>query len=354
MIMIMKQKPPSTSLMVRWRNAHDLSKGSAEGWVRSVYSRGMLAGYDGTANKTLLDFLSHSFSNYTAADSASDRSLTQIEALLEGHAYGGPKKQVDVALEMMATNTWAIAWADALANNPSCFDRDALDAGNDICQQGYHGVSFNEISKLHAMAYSWNGNESYLNTSINAFNMMVQFDLQVHGVNSADEQLNGISPNLGTETCDVSDFTYSNEWLLRITGNGRVHGDRLEKAFHNAAPGAINRTFSGHVYYQAPNFVESSFGWNCSGGNDYRWRDQWYHNPPCCTGNQARLLPNYIHHMWYGTPKNGLALTMYGPNRVQAPVGADGTMVSASIFFSFSSSRRLCGLIVCFLSNGSH
>ena len=67
-----------------WRNAHDLSKGSAEGWVRSVYSRGMLAGYDGTANKTLLDFLSHSFSNYTAADSASDRSLTQIEAMLEG------------------------------------------------------------------------------------------------------------------------------------------------------------------------------------------------------------------------------------------------------------------------------
>jgi hypothetical protein len=45
--------------------------------------------------------------------------------------------------------------------------------------QGYHGVSFNEISKLHAMAYSWNGNASYLNTSLNAFNMMVKFDLQV-------------------------------------------------------------------------------------------------------------------------------------------------------------------------------
>jgi hypothetical protein len=69
-------------------------------------------------------------------------------------------------------------------------------------------------------AYSWNGNKSYLNTSLNAFRMVEMFDVQVHGVNSADEQLNGISPNLGTETCDISDYTYSNEWLLRITGNG--------------------------------------------------------------------------------------------------------------------------------------
>ena len=130
----------------------------------------------------------------------------------------------------------------------------------------------------------------------------------------------------GTETCDISDFTYSNEWLLRITGNARVHGDRLEKAFHNAAPGAINRSFTGHVYNQSPNLVASSLGWSIPG--DPRWHEAWYHNPPCCTGNQARLLPNYIHHMWYGTPAGGLAATMFGPNRVRAPVGASGTVVT--------------------------
>jgi len=50
----------------------------------------------------------------------------------------------------------------------------------------------------------------------------------VHGVYSADEQLNGISPNLGTETCDVSDFSYSSEWMMRITGDA-MYGDRIEK-----------------------------------------------------------------------------------------------------------------------------
>eukprot|EP01050_Picozoa_sp_SAG11_P032073 SAG11_NODE_10249_length_844_cov_1.097987_1_plen_246_part_01 len=81
-----------------WKNAHDLSSGSAEGWVRSIYSRGMLAYYDATADEDVLGFLVERFSNYTALDSRSDRSLTQIEALLEGHAYGGPKSMVATAL----------------------------------------------------------------------------------------------------------------------------------------------------------------------------------------------------------------------------------------------------------------
>lgn len=184
----------------------------------------------------------------------------------------------------------------------------------------------------------------------------------------------GIGPNVGTETCDIVDFTYSNEWLLRITGDARVHGDRLEKAFHNAAPGAINRTFSGHVYHQSPNLVATSRGYNnMDQQGDHAWRMEWFHATPCCTGaflvpgsgsddvcrlcipqhsislalptqaevsilartagNQARLLPNYIHHSWYGTPDGGLAATMYGPTTVRTTAAADGKIAAdCSIF----------------------
>ena len=75
--------------------------------------------------------------------------------------------------------------------------------------------------------------------------MMMRYDMQPHGVNSADEDLNGIAPNLATETCDVSDFIFSSSWLYRITGHTQ-YGDRLEKAFHNAAPAAVNRSFEGY------------------------------------------------------------------------------------------------------------
>ena len=197
-----------------------------------------------------------------------------------------------------------------------------------------HGVTFNELAKLFAMAYSWNGNKTYLNTSLKAYQMLEKYDLQVHGVNSAQEQLSGISPNVGTETCNIVDYSYSNIWLMRITGDGRTYGDRLEKAFHNAAPGAINRTFSGHVYHQSPNLVGSSLGWNSLDvQGDHAWRMQWFHMTPCCTGNQARLLPNYIHHMWFGTVDGGLAATMYGPNKIATMVrgGVAGDTSNAAI-----------------------
>eukprot|EP01045_Picozoa_sp_COSAG04_P024636 COSAG04_NODE_3104_length_3168_cov_2.158684_2_plen_291_part_00 len=109
-----------------WTNAHDLSSGSAEGWVRSIYSRGMLAYFDATGDQSVLDFLVDRFSNYTANSSTSDRSLTQIEALLEGHAYGGPRSMVDTALGMMATNPVATAWAEQL-NGGGCLVAAELD-----------------------------------------------------------------------------------------------------------------------------------------------------------------------------------------------------------------------------------
>ena len=87
-----------------WTDAHDLSSGSAEGWVRSVYSRAMLAHLDATGDPAVLRFLVEAFANYTAADSISDRSITQVEALFDGHAYGGPASMKDTALAMIATN----------------------------------------------------------------------------------------------------------------------------------------------------------------------------------------------------------------------------------------------------------
>ena len=122
------------------------------------------------------------------------------------------------------------------------------------CVNHAHGVTYNEVSKLFAMGYSYSGNRSHLQASLTAYELLSKFDMQVYGVNSGDEDMNGIGPNAATETCDISDFIYSNSWMLRVTGHTKF-GDHLERAFYNAAPGAVNRSFSGHVYLQAPNLV---------------------------------------------------------------------------------------------------
>jgi hypothetical protein len=56
------------------------------------------------------------------------------------------------------------------------------------------------VAKLFAMGYSWSGNNSHLQASVGAFKMLQDYDMQPHGVNSASEDLNGISPSVVSET----------------------------------------------------------------------------------------------------------------------------------------------------------
>jgi DUF1680 family protein len=50
------------------------------------------------------------------------------------------------------------------------------------------------------------------------------------------------------------------------------------------------------------------------------------------TGNQVRILPNFIHHMWFAALNgSGLAATTYGPNVVVATVGVEGARTAVQI-----------------------
>eukprot|EP00040_Diaphanoeca_grandis_P010510 m.53816 g.53816 ORF g.53816 m.53816 type:complete len:675 (-) comp21826_c0_seq1:383-2407(-) len=294
-----------------WTKGNSDGGNEAEGWVRSIYSRALLAYFDFSGDPKIKEFLVKAFSAYSASDSRGGRSLTQIEALVETRAYGGPSGLVDTAITMMETSSASLQFLDTLLSG--CFDNKTAVAQG-LCLNHEHGVTFNEMAKLFAMISNWNSNSSYRTASVNAYEMAQRFNMQVHGVNSANENLGGISPNIGTETCDISDFMYSNEWMLRVVGESK-YGDHIEKAFFNAAPGAVNRSFSGHVYYQSPNMVNTSLGMDIDPAiTDPRWAETWYHTPPCCTGNQVRMLPNFIHHMWFATVDGGVAATMHGPS----------------------------------------
>jgi hypothetical protein len=165
---------------------------------------------------------------------------------------------------------------------------------------------------------------------------MFEHDMLPYGVNSAAEALSGVAPNASTETCDVADFIHSNTWLLRNTGKA-AYGDRLERAFHNAAPGAVNRDYTKHVYYQNANLQHIPVDYiEYSNNISRRWSLNEMHTPPCCTGNQARLLPNYIHHSWTATKDGGLAATMYGPNFVSAPTKGGLVNITSATTYPFS------------------
>ena len=122
--------------------------------------------------------------------------------------------------------------------------------------------------------------------------------------------------------------------MLRVVGDAR-YGDRMERAFYNAAPGAVNRSFSGHVYYQSPNFARNQAIYK--GIDPGRWRDAYWHEPPCCTGNQARFLPNFVHHMWWGGGDNrSLYAAAFGPSRVNVTLDRAHVTIEEKTMYPFA------------------
>ena len=183
--------------------------------------------------------------------------------------------------------------------------------GGWLLMERVHGVHFNELSAPWALGYLWTGNRWFLDAVCRYYDLAEREGMQPYGVFVADEFGGPTGAFRGTETCNVSAFMWSQIELLRIGGHA-VMGDRVERAFFNAAPATVSRDFTSHVYTQTANRLVPA-----GGERDY----QKTHWPLCCTASLNRFLPNYAAHMWMATCENGLAATHYGPCKVSALAG---------------------------------
>lgn len=300
------------------------------GWSSAVYGRAIMAYYQGTKDSTALNYMSAFYKNanlkgfteiyemYKATPGVDvgmntekePRNLIQVEPMFEAYSFGGDKLLLNHALLGLKNyeNRFVGHWTGKKVED--CFSGEG-------CFYSMHGVSYNEFAKLWAIAYLYNGDTEYLKASINAYNYIDSIHMMPYGVNSSMENLMGVGVNAGTETCDISDFINSTIWMYRVTGKS-IYGDHIEKAFFNAAPAAYAQDCKSNVYFQRPNMLNP----------DGLFEFKEVHDPKCCSGNQARLLPNYILHMLMATNNNGLAFNLYGPCLADVLVG---NKVSAKI-----------------------
>jgi CubicO group peptidase (beta-lactamase class C family) len=183
-------------------------------------------------------------------------------------------------------------------------------------KQPDHGVHFNEGTIPWALGYLWTGQREYLEAPCRWYEILERGDdgMQPHGVPVCDENAGPTGSLRGTETCNVAGYMWSQITLLRVGGQGLM-GDRVERAFFNAAPAVVSRDFKTHVYHQAPNRIAR----NLPDGSPFLYETT--HWPLCCSAALNRFLPNYVMHMWMATYDNGLSATHYGPCKVSALVG---------------------------------
>jgi hypothetical protein len=276
-------------------------------WSQAVFARAALAYYSATKDERILSILEKCYENTPIFDRSKqkyplsgvemdqDRKLVGLEIMLELVRYSGNKELLDKALKIYKANESGFiqSWVK---------DKDFMRTA--IC----HGVTYNEVSKLYAVGYPWTGREDYLNASMNAFEFMQQHYILPNGAPSSNEYLHGIGAFEGSETCDISDFIWSNIWMARTSGQAQ-YGDRIEKVFFNAFPATISPGFTLHLYENAMNRIP---GLHLKVRDDGTWFKE-LHWPTCCTGNLNRVIPNYIINMFMKNEQQQLMVLTYGP-----------------------------------------
>ena len=214
-------------------------------WAHSQMGRVLIAYYQGTGQRRILDALLKVYRAYPAAMGRLELSggevsgLCNLDAMLETYSYTADRQLLErarSALEQPAVRASIDEWL-----------RGKFSPGHAVCAY--------EIIRLPALFYPWSNEPKYLQATRNAFRWLEEQHLLPYGVASGEEFLSGVGAFRLTETCDVAAMLWSSAWVYRITGEGSW-GDNIERAFFNAAPAPIARDFQTMCYYQSPNRLE--------------------------------------------------------------------------------------------------
>ena len=192
----------------------------------------------------------------------------------------------------------------------------------------YHGVNITMGFRQPGVYYQQAKDKKYMEAvERNYRQVMDEYGQQPGGIFGADENIRpGYGdPRQGAETCSMVEFMYSNESLLKITGDTR-YAERCEEIAFNSLPAALTPDLRGLHYLTAPNLIscDSSGEHDFQNGGTLLSYDPWSYR--CCQHNFAFGWPFFAEHLWLATQDNGLAAVLYAPSQVMAKV-ADGAEV---------------------------
>jgi hypothetical protein len=193
----------------------------------------------------------------------------------------------------------------------------------------WHGVNLCQGFREPAEYYQQAHDPRFLQaTERNYATVMGIYGQVPGGMFGADENCRPgyTDPRQAAETCSMVEFMFSNEMLLKITGDPQ-YADRCEEIAFNSFPASQPPDLKGLHYLTAPNMVQLDRQNKApllqNGGNMLAYDPYGYR---CCQHNISHGWPYYAEHLWLATADNGLAAVLYAPCEVEARVG-DGTTV---------------------------
>ena len=278
-------------------------------WAHSHIGRALVAYYEATRDRRILDALVKVYRNYPLPDMIPRfypvNGAVNIDPMLDTFALSGDPQ--------VLRNVLSYAGRPAVQRIAGQWMEGHYDEG--------HTVITYENMRVPALLYPWTGDRRMLQASEDAIEWGERRHGLVLGLISGEEFVAGRGSTRNVETCNVAAGAWTYNWLLRITGEA-AYADRIERVFFNAGPAPVARDFQTMCYYQSPNRFSMELPKDrptSPGGDSYRFTALG-NDVLCCVGNLNRVIPNYIMHMWMATPDDGVAATLYGPAHLRATV----------------------------------
>ena len=194
----------------------------------------------------------------------------------------------------------------------------------------WHNVNIAQGFRAPAQYYQQTQNPADLAAAYESFEVIRDRYGQVPGgMFGADENAReGFDdPRQAIETCGIVEQLFSNQIMLRISGDP-FWADHCEEVAFNTAPAAFMPDYRALRYLTSPNMVTSDRHNHAPGIENrgpFLLMNPLSHR--CCQHNHSHGWPYYAENLWLATPDNGLCAALYVPNTVTAKV-ADGAEVT--------------------------
>lgn len=270
-------------------------------WPIAVFARALYARWSLTGDERYLVKLRDHYLNDTS-DYDGYRDVANVETMLRLYEYFGDKRLYEKAVaayEKFDQSEEQYSSASAMSQETVPYQ---------------HGVTFNEQAKLAAIMYIYTGEERYLAAVQKGYEKIDRYHMLPDGVHTSCEFTEGNETKWAHETCAISDYIWAMGYLLEATASSR-YADKIERAFLNAAFGAIGPYFKTFQYFSSVNQTIAARNSTNTCIKDFvhmpRMAYQPCHHPECCAGNITRVIPNYILRM-YQKLDDGICVSLYG------------------------------------------
>ena len=301
------------------KNANDWNR-----WPHVVFFRACMALYEYNGDGKIINAMEKHYLS-DKADYALGRNVINVEIMLWIYGKTGNKELFHFAEKCY--NEYNEKCADDLCDKVALSDKKPY----------AHGVSYNEYSKLGAILFLYTKNKRYLDASVSAYEKIDKYFMLIDGCHCSDEFMINNDVMRSHETCCISDYTWSLNYLFEATGNTE-YLDKIEKCIFNAGLGAVTDDFKALQYFSCANQVIAD---HRSNHNDFFKGSKWMSYRPnpgteCCPGNVNRFMPNYIMNAW---KKEGddVYLKLYAASVFDK----DGIMIEEQTAYPFKDEVKL-------------